>query len=231
MPGELPSSVIAEISFIGRGGGTVKMLRGFRKSHHTLPDAANATTNAFLAKICETELAEESENLFQSVRTGLNYKRKDVALSITSPLATLVAKDFTVEIFYALEEPDPARYASTTTLRELRNANLARTEEFARIFAGRFSEIAFALKKGVRVEAVIDAIENLDDEAGLAVRYPSDYHDCTISVAGVDAEVRCTGASLDVIFARSGSPAELMDAFAAVRDAFQICKPLAGLIA
>lgn len=230
MSGELPTSVIASVAFIGRSGGLVKSLAGFRKGHHTLPDAANAVTNAFLGKICETELADEAEKLFQEARTGLGYRRKDIALSVASPMAVLTAKDFTVEIFYALEEREPTRYAITTTLRNLHDADFARREEFSRIFSGKFTEISFALKKGARVEAVIDAIEDIDPERGLSVRYPSDYRDCTIGVANVDAEVRCTGASLEVIFPRGGTPAELLEAFAAVREAFAISKALSGLI-
>jgi hypothetical protein len=164
------------------------------------------------------------------VRVGLDYKRKDVALTVTSPLAMLGAKDFSVEIFYALEGRDPARYAVTTTLRGLMSAELARKEAFARIFAGRFTEISFTLKKGASVEAVIDAIEELDDEEDLSVTYPSDYRDCTIRVAGVDAEVKCTGATLEIVFPRAGGPAELIEAFAQVRDAFRLSKGLSGLI-
>src|SRR4051812_1062528 len=106
-PDDLPSRIVAGISFVGRGGGVGKNLSGFKKSHHTVPDAANATTNAFLGKLCETELSEEAEKLFQELRVALDYKRKDIALTVTSPLAMLGAKDFTVEIFYALEERDP----------------------------------------------------------------------------------------------------------------------------
>jgi hypothetical protein len=164
------------------------------------------------------------------VRTGLGYRRKEIALTATSPLAVLSAKDFTVEIFYVLEEREPSRFAVTTTLRELRDVDFARRVEFSRIFAGKFTEISFALKKGARVEAIIDAIEELEGDRGLSVQYPSDYRDCTIRVTGVDAEVRCTGASLEIIFPRGGAPAELIDAFAAVRDAFAISKSLRGLI-
>lgn len=230
MSGELPSHVIASIAFVGRSGGLVKNLAGFKKGHHTLPDAANAVTNAFLGKICETELAEEAEHLFQDVRAGLGYRRREISLAVTSPLAVLNAKDFAVEISYALEEREPSRFATTTTLRELRDAAMARREEFARIFAGKFTEISFALKKGARVEAIIDAIEDLDGERGLTVQYPSDYRDCTIRVDGVEAEVRCGGASLEVIFPRGAAPAELIDAFTALRDAFAMAKPLSGLI-
>jgi hypothetical protein len=230
MADELPSGVIASIAFVGRSGGLVKTLGGFRKRHHTIPDTANAVTNAFLGKICAVELAEEGERLFQAARTGLGYKRNDVTLSVTAPLATLTTKDFTLEIGYALDEREPTRYAVTTTLRELREAAFARRTEFSQLFAGAFSEICFALVKGARVEAVIDAIEALDGQGGLTVGYPSDYRDCTIRVEGVDADVRCTGATLDVIFPRGGAPAELIEAFANVREAFQISKALSALI-
>jgi hypothetical protein len=230
MTDELPSQVVAAIAFVGRRSGTVKTLSGFKKAHHTLPDAANATTNAFLGKICAGELGAEAEQLFQAARTALGYKRKDITLALMAPTAVLTAKDFTVEIAYALEPAEPTRYEVTTALRELKRAELARTPEFTALFAGWFSEIAFALSRGASVEAVIDAIESLEGEGGLAVSYPSDCRECEISVTDVDATVRCTGASLDLVFARAGSPGELIDGFAAVREAFAISKTLAGLI-
>lgn len=228
--GPLPSSVVAGISFIGRGGGQVKALGGFKKGHHTIPDATNATTNAFLGKICEGELTTQAEKLFQAVRAGLGYKRREVSLSVASPGAVLTAKDFTVEFFYALEEGAPARYAITTTLHSLKNAELARTEEFGRIFHAMFSELSFALKKSASVEAMIDVIEALDGEGGLEVSYPSDYRECVIRVEGVDAQVRCSGASLEIVFPRPGSPGELMEGFAGVRGAFSVSCELAGMI-
>ena len=230
MPDDLPPRVIAAIAFVGRTGGAVKALGGFRKGHHTVPDVANAVTTAFLGRICESDLAAEAERLFQDARAGLGYKRKDIALSVTSPSAVLTARDFTLELAYALEDSDPTRYVATSTLHELSRPALAKEDAFSRLFAGRFTEISFALEKGARVEAVIDAIEALDAAKGLSVTYPSDYRDCTIRVDGVDAAVRCTGSSLEVVFPRGAAPGELIDAFVAVRNAFQISKVLGGLI-
>ena len=230
MTGELPSSIIAGISFIGRGGGQVKALAGFRKSHHTVPDAANAVTNAFLGKICERELAGQAEKLFQDVRARLGYKRKEVALAVSGAGAMLIAKDFSVEIGYALEETAPARYQVTTTLRGLRSAELAQRAEFAAIFARGFTEISFALKKGAKVESVVDVIEALDGEGGMAVTYPSDCRECVIGVEGVDAQVRYTGAAMELVFPQAGAPHELMAGFAAVRAAFDVNRVLAGLV-
>jgi hypothetical protein len=230
MTDELPSRIVSEITFIGRGGGLVKALDGFKKGHHTVPDAANAVTNAFLAKISGGELAAEAEKLFQEVRARLGYKRKDVALAVSPGMAVLTARDFTVEIQYALEDAAPESYSITTTLRGLNDARVAAGEEFDDLFRGRFAEISFILKKGANVEEVIDAIESLDGKGGLAVTYPSDYHECTIAVDGVDAHVRCTPGSLEMVFPRGGSPRELMAAFAAVRGAFGIAEKLSGLV-
>ena len=230
MPVEMPTSTVAGFSFIGRSGGAVKTLAGFQKGHHTLPTAVNAATSAFLAKLCATELTAQAETFFQQVRSGLGYKRRELSLSVTSPGAVLTAKDFTLEIVYALEAAEPARYAVVHTLRELRSAELARRAEFAAVFAGLFSELSFALRKGVRVEALIDLVESLDAAGGMAVTFPSDCRECTLTIPGVDAEVRCTGATFDLVFAQGGSPAELIDGFAAMRTAFAIRPELAALL-
>jgi hypothetical protein len=229
MSAELPTSVVAAIAFIGRSGGPIKLLSGFRKPPHTVPDAANAATNAFLAKICTAELSEQAESLFQQARTALGYKRKDLSLSIASPVASLVAKDFALELAYAVEAENPAHYRTTLTLRELRDLELARTEAFAGVFAGRFTELEFSFVRGAQVEAIIDAIEERGPANGLSVTYPSDCHHCTITVAGVDAEVRCTAEALQVRFRRAGSPAQLIDGFAAVRSSFQFNDDLFAL--
>ena len=230
MADELPIRIVAGIDFVGRSGGPVKTLSGYRKGQHSLPTAATPATQLFLGKICASELAQQAERLFQEVRTGLGYKRKEITLSVATPNAILAARDFGLEIGYALDGGDASRYVVTTTLRELRDAEIARGAAFTRIFAGAFSEISLALRNAASVEDVIDAIEGLGPDSGLTVQYPSDYRDCSISVAGIDAEVRCTGATLDIVFPRGGSPWELIEAFAEIRHAFQVSKTLRGLI-
>ena len=42
MASALPSQIIAGIGFTGRSGGVVKTLSGFKKGHHTVPDADEA---------------------------------------------------------------------------------------------------------------------------------------------------------------------------------------------
>ncbi len=223
---------VSRVRLVGEaGGGAVKALAGFRKGQHTVPDAVTPATRAFFARLLDDALSEEAEGWFQRARAELGYKRKEITLEVTSPVAVLTAKDFTFELDYALCERDPSHYEGRRTLHDLQPGRLG-APAFENLFAGQFSEIAFDLKKGVSVEAVIDAVEDLDGAGGLHVDYPSDYRDCTLRVDGVEAAVMCDGGSLSMVFTGAGAPMELVEAFVAVRRAFALSKrsALAGLL-
>ncbi len=223
---------ISRVRLVGSAGsGAVKSLGGFKKGRHAVPDAVTPATQAFFARLIEAELSEEAEGWFQRARAGLGTKRKELTLEVMSPTAVLTAKDFTFEIAYELEAKDAGSYGGTRTLQELGPGRLG-APAFEELFAGQFSELAFDLKKGVRVEAVIDAVEELDGAGGLTVVYPSDCSSCTLRVDEVEAEVVCDGVSLAMVFPRAGAPMELIEAFGAVRRAFALSKrsALAGLL-
>lgn len=210
----------------------MKNLGGFRKQHHTLPDAVNAATSAFLAKLCAGELAEEGEAMFQRVRAAFGYKRAELSLDVAPPHAVLTAKDFVFEIDYALAESAPEEFVVTRTLHSLATPDVLERPELEELFAGAFGGIVFGLGKGVRVEAMIDAVEELPTGAAMSVTYPSSCAHCVVSVDGVAAEVICDGSTLEMRFPRNGSPRELAREFLAVRAAFALTKSrvLAGLI-
>jgi hypothetical protein len=218
------ASTLAAISLIGRSEGVVKRLRGFRKDRHTVPDAVNAATQAFLARLATDELGEEAETWFQRARAALDYKRRDLSLDLGAGTAVLTARDFTFEIAWELLPADPASYGITRTLHDVRTPDFVRMEACDRLFAGTFTVIVFTLARGVAVEAVIDAVEALPPEMPLAVQFPSSCAECTLTVPAVDAVVRCTGATLEMVFPRPGSPQQLLEAFSEVRAAFRLTR-------
>ena len=230
-PAGQPQSYVSRLSLVGRRTGRVKALAGFKKQHHTVPDAVNAATSAFLGKLCAGELAVEGEQWFQRTKTAFGYKRGELSLEVASPGAVLAAKDFTLEITYALEATDPAGYGVTHTLHNLSSGELVERAEFDELFARMFEGMVFGLTKGARVEAVIDAVE-AQTNPSLTVSYASDCRHCVLAVAGVEAAVVCDGATLEMRFPRPGSPRELVAAFGAVRSAFILTKNpvLAGLL-
>lgn len=229
---EKTSSYIRQVRFVGRSEGLVKNLPGFKKGHHTVPDAVNAATSGFLAKACVSELETEAEALFQRARSAFGYKRKELALEMASPGAVLSSRDFSLELAYALDERDPGSYVVTRTLQGLNHGDFAATPECGAYFEGMFGELLFVLTRGAPVEAVIDAVESLAGEDGLTVDYPSDCRHCILAVPDVSATVRFTGAELSMLFPRNGAPGELLQSFLAVRSAFNLTRQpvLAGLL-
>lgn len=222
MTSEIPPTTLSALSLTGTsGGGLVKRLRGFRKDRHTLPDGVTPATEAFFARLCAEELAEEAEGWFQRARAAWTYKRADLRVELGSAQALLLARDFSLELVWALDPADTARYTTTRTLRDVRDLAFVTSAVCDSVFHAAFSSITFTLARGVSVEAVIDAVESLGDDAAMRVTYPSDCHECTVTVDGVEASVRCTGATLEMQFPRPGSPRELIEAFGAVRAAFR----------
>lgn len=227
-------SKISQVRLTGGASGAVKALRGFDKSRHSVPDAVNAATGAFLARLCAAELAEEAEAMFQRARSALGYKRAGISLDVGAGVAVLTTKDFCWELAYALEPGDPSRWVLTRSLHGLRSGDLVRLAAFNELFAAQFDAVVFDLARGVRVEAVIDAVEALDAEAegALSVEYPSDCSRCVLSAPSVTARVECDGATVAMRLSRAGSPAECFAEFEALREAFRLSKDavLAGLI-
>jgi hypothetical protein len=207
-------------------------LSGFNRESHTLPDAVNATTTAFLGKLCAAELTAEGEGYFQRARTALGYKRTDLSLAVASPAVQLTASDFILEIVYALEKTDSGHHLVTRTLHSLSGGELVERPAFDTLFTGVFSSIVFGLTRGVPVEAVVDAIEARGARSDLTVSYPSDCRHCILSVEGVGACVVCDGDTLEMRFPRNGSPCELITEFTVLRSAFAMTgnRVLAGLL-
>lgn len=223
MPSADHVRILQSFRFSGSATGAFKSLRNFKKSHHTVPDAVNAATSAFLAKLAHDELAEEGEAFFQKARTTLQYKRKDIALDVSAGAAVLTAKDFVFEIHYALREADPSEYEITRSLHSVRSADFLFTQECDALFSRTFREVVFTLAKGAPVEGVIDAVESLKGSL-LEVEYPSDYRSCTLSVPDIAAQIRFDGGELAMVFDTPAPPSELWKQFLELRSAFALTK-------
>lgn len=225
------AKILQSFRFAGASTGAFKSLRGFKKSHHTVPDVVNQATSAFLAKLAHEELADEGEAFFQRARVALDYKRKDLSLDVSAGTSVLTAKDFMFEITYALREGDPSEYEVKRTLHSVRSADFLSTSECDQLFPRLFNEVVFTLAKGAPVEGVIDAVEGLKGSA-LEVAYPSDYRSCTLSLPDVAAQVRFDGGELAMVFAGSAPPSQLWANFLELRSAFALTKNpvISGLV-
>ena len=212
------TDALGSSSFEGVISGHVKQLSGFRKGIHRVPEISNDTTNRFLARICETDLAEVGESLYQRLRVGLNYKRRDLNLSVESPAALLSGKEFTFEIAYELDNDTPSTYQMITTLSGLNRVEILKSDVFNEICHGLFSQFSYGLTDAVQVEEVIDAVEACS-KPGITVEYPSDCRECSVFLEGFSGYIKCRQFSLDIMLLTKSSPKTFLGGFEALRGA------------
>ncbi|EDY81834.1 hypothetical protein VDG1235_1454 [Verrucomicrobiia bacterium DG1235] len=221
--------IVNSLMIVGRTRGEVRRLAAFDKKRHSVPDRVCGATQAFLEKLCEEELTEEAEAIFQSAREHFGYKRREISLSVGSGFARLDAKDFVLELRYELDEEDPGDYVVEICVREVASRDLLESGPFQASVGSRFDRLRCGLQGTVSVEAVIDAVE--DDESGeTRVDYPSDCSSCTVRIDGVAGEVFVDGAILEVRFGKLASAAALMEAFDRIGEYVLEAAGLGGLL-
>ncbi|MBK1878168.1 hypothetical protein [Pelagicoccus mobilis] len=203
---------VSSLAIVGRTRGEVRRLAAFDKKRHTVPDRACGATQAFLEKLCEEELSEEAEALFQSARERFGYKRREISLNVDSGFARLETKDFALELRYELDEEEPSEYVVETSVREVASRDLLESEAFNASVGSRFDCLRCGLAGGVSVESVIDAVE--EEESGeLSVDYPSDCSHCVVKIEGIAGEVFVDGVVLEVRCGKKASAGRLMESF------------------
>lgn len=203
---------VSSVAILGRTRGEVRRLPAFDKKRHSVPDRVCQATQAFLEKLCEEQLAEEAEALFQASREQFGYKRREISLSVGSGFARLETKDFALELRYELAEDDPADYIVETCVRDVASRELMESASFSVAIGRRFDRLRCGLAGRVSVESVIDAVE--DDESGeTSVAYPSDCSHCTVAIDGLAGEVFVDGGALEVRCGQLTTAAGLVETF------------------
>ena len=206
------TSLVATLTLAGRTWGEVRRLDGFDKKRHSVPDQVNGATQAFLAKLCGQEIAEEGEAFFRSCRSVFGYKRRDLSLSIGTGTALLETKDFALELRCELDAEDPSRYFIESELTRVAGRDLLESDELAEAIGPRFDRLRLGIAGSLSVAAVIDAVE--DDESGdLSVDYPSDCSMCAVRIEEVDAEIVVDGSTVELRFPRLATGANLIAAY------------------
>lgn len=88
--------------------GNVTSLSGFRKGHR-VPKYANDTTEQFIHQIAEGDVNSEIQQVFDAVRTHLDYLRRDLRVSIEYGAGTLLTPDFDYNLSISLKPDDTTK--------------------------------------------------------------------------------------------------------------------------
>ena len=167
--------------------------------------------------MAEPDLDRLARELFEKLRAGRGYKRKEINLNLDSPTATLTTTDFTLDLSYAPDAADPGDYALTYDLHSIRDITVFADGSLNDVFTGVFNRVSLSFGEAIDME---DAIDELEDAPGGAanLRYPPDCSECTVQLPGLVGVVRLTPRQLEVVSPAGASPAELVKTFVAASE-------------
>lgn len=209
-------SVVQAVSLGGSWQGLVKRLDAFDKSRHTAPKFASERAGQFLSRLVEAELIEWGDELLRSLRRGLGYKRRELALEVAGGLARIAGKDFVLSRQYSLLQDSPDTYEVETELGEIESAHLLEVAEFNEAVGPLFDRMRFLFRRENSVERLIDVLE--EDEDGLGeLDYPHDCAYCELRLPDCAATFRFDAVSLELRFAHFGSPGQMVAAYERLR--------------
>ncbi|WZO98728.1 hypothetical protein EP7_000316 [Isosphaeraceae bacterium EP7] len=192
----------------------VRALAGFTSKFHKIPDAVNEGSRRLMAKIAQKDLEGFLDEAYAEVQKRMRYTRKELTLEKPDDgegLGSISTPDFFYTIAVVHQEDDPSRVAFARELSELSGPAILESEPFRAIFDGMFDTVRVRFAAPLKVETVIDAIEDQrrDD---LKVQYPSDCAYCEISLARNPVAIRVTPGVMELRHPTRRSVKELGDA-------------------
>lgn len=212
--------VIAQLKRVNLDGyikDKIRTLSGFKKYYHTVPDEINDKTQQFVAKIGTTEVQEEADRLFKTIRQSLHYNRRDIELKREKGHAAILCKDFDVDVFIMQDMQNPRQYLLKTEIYNIRTPSIIMSDEFNRAFKNSFSELGFQFDNLIDIENIIDKIETLNSP-NIDIEYPSDCSSCKIFLKSFDGVLEIIHNELKIIYTWNLRAIDLIQAFAKVQQ-------------
>jgi hypothetical protein len=201
------------VTLLSEEDGEVKSLPGFQKGYHKVPTNQFSAANSFV-KTCGSKLIEdEIQGLADEVRSKLNYKRKQMEVGASDGSGTIVTPDFTYSMEIFQSDTVPGNYILLRKLEGFRNSNAILAGEFNFIFSNHFEKLQFDLPNTVRIEELIDKIENLEDDK-IEVQYShGDMSTCRVSIKGLSNDIVVTSDSISITSKVKTSPMKLISIY------------------
>lgn len=160
----MSENYISDTSLRGERIGRVRDLTGFTRFHRD-PEEHGPRARDFVQKAGSENVAEQATLLFQSIRKGFRYKRKEISLACDGGGASIKTPDFDVALTIDQDPKVAANYRITTEVAGFRNADIVDRPHFTGLFAAFCDRVVIDFANPIDMEDRIDAIEENDDLA------------------------------------------------------------------
>ncbi len=202
----------------------IKKLVGF-KSFHTVPKDITNATRDFVKTCAMTQMEQELELLWTSLRQEFGYKRKDKRhVSLEKGSGILVLTDFRFQLSADQDPEDPSRLVWRRAVDEISDPSLLLAAPFNRIFAQTFDCIEAPFPEPQELEEIIDRLEGLSGK-NILLEYPMDCSRCLVTFAKLGIVIEITSDAYKIKFHGPASPLALCEKIFAFQKAILTATP------
>jgi hypothetical protein len=195
----------------GTETGDIRRLPGFTRGKHTVPTEASESAEAWCQRLLTERVAEELQELYESVRKALNARRKDVQKADDAGGGDLDTAAFRYSIETGQNPDDPTEYIIRRRL-ELRDGWDAHRAAIDEIFGNEFDRLVVEFERmDDTFDALVEKLEDIQESQGGEVHDDDRTKRATYDRDGVTFTFDLKKRRLEISFGRSGT-LELVDA-------------------
>jgi len=200
---------LKSVDLIGRKGGAIRELSGFKKGYHRVPDSVNSYTQSFVEGIASDDLEQEATEIHDKLKANFRYKRKEIKFDIDGPSAVISTKDFDLSIHYSQDPDDAAGYIIEYQINNIKDPDTLLDDGLQEILDRHFDQVRFLIEGSINLKDMIDAIEAEEPE-GLDLEYPADCSSLTILMLGCDWKILVTSHGVSIVNSYLESPSKML---------------------
>lgn len=188
----------------------VRNLSGF-KGNHRVPKEIDDYHNNWIKSLAHDEIASELDKVANLLKSKLNYKRKDIREPIIeNGYGQLVTNEFDYVVGVEQSQKIASEYILTRNIENFKNSDILNNPIFNDIFNNTFNTLTFYFRK-IKVEEIIDLIENVNDEQNISVKYKnSDPSSCNIFLNDFQGHIKVNEISFSIVMDEDNSPQNLV---------------------
>jgi hypothetical protein len=189
----------------------VKNLPGF-ELNHKVPKQIDSYHEGWIKKIASDLIVSELNDVARTLKARLKYKRKDIEEPVIEDgVGQLNTADFDYVVSIAQSSEKADRYVLTRSIENFKNSDILNNTEFNEIFSDTFDELELRLKKRLDVAAVIDKIEEIDNDELISVDYDhTNTSICIVKIKGLNGHIELTETTLSLKMKKKHSPKNLV---------------------